>query len=83
MNATTRIEIPVERETARRLAGDRRRVEAIGRLVDRAVRPSVGDDPLVALLEATARRAGEAGLTDEDVDAELAAHKAERRGAHG
>lgn len=42
----------------------------------------IGGDPLVILLEATARRALEARLTDEDVDAELAAHKAER-GARG
>lgn len=78
MNETTRIEIPVEAETARALADARRR-EAVGRLVDRMVRPGHADDPLAALLEAAAHRAREAGLTDEDVDAELAVYNAERR----
>jgi hypothetical protein len=43
------------------------------------VRPSAKDDPLAAVLEATASEARELGLTDEDIDAELAAYNAERR----
>ena len=79
MNETTRIEIPVEIETARALIDARRR-EAVGRLVDQMVRPSPGGDPLAALLAVSARQVRESGLTDEDIDAELAAYNAERRG---
>jgi hypothetical protein len=79
VNETTRIEIPVEAETARALADARRR-EAVGRLVDRMVRPAAGDDPLAALLADAARQGRGAGLTDEEVDAELAAYNGERRG---
>ena len=78
MDETTRIEIPVEAETARALADQQRRA-AVGRLVDRLVRPRAADDPLAGLLEATARAARDAGLTDAEVDAELAAYNAERR----
>jgi hypothetical protein len=43
------------------------------------IRPSAKDDPLAALLEATAQAARDQGLTDEEIDAELAAYNAERR----
>ncbi len=78
MNGVVKIEIPVEPETARAL-GDPRRAQAIGRLVDRLVRPTAGDDALVAILEATRGAAHEAGLADQDIDAELAAYRAERQ----
>jgi uncharacterized membrane-anchored protein YjiN (DUF445 family) len=78
MNQVAKIEIPVEAETAAALSDARRR-EAVGRLVDRMVRPTRDDDPLAAILEATARQAREEGLTDEQIDAELAAYNAERR----
>ena len=64
MNQVAKIEIPVEAETAAALSDARRR-EAVGRLVDRMVRPTRDDDPLAAILEATARQAREEGLTDE------------------
>ena len=73
------IEIEVEPETARALA-DKRRMRAIGRLVDRLVRPTSGDDPLATVLLATRAAAREAGLTDEQIDAELASYRSERRG---
>jgi hypothetical protein len=38
-----------------------------------------GPDPLAAVLERTSRAAEAAGLTDEAIDAELAAYNAERR----
>ena len=79
MNEAAKIEIPVEAATAQALADARRR-EAVGRLVDRIVRPTREDDPLAALLEVAARRAREEGLTDAEIDAELAAYNAERRG---
>jgi hypothetical protein len=61
MNETTKIEIPVEASTAAALVGSRQR-EAVGRLVDRLVRPGA-DDPLIAMLDYTALAAREAGLT--------------------
>jgi hypothetical protein len=78
MNELVKIEIPVEPETARALA-DPRRMEAVGRLVDRMVRPRSSAERLRDLLEATRQSARDAGLTDEDIDAELAAFRAERR----
>ena len=48
MNQVAKIEIPVEAETAAALSDARRR-EAVGRLVDRMVRPTRDDDPLAAL----------------------------------
>ncbi len=77
MTKVSKIEIPVAEATAAALS-DERRLEAVGRLVDRLVRPGA-DDPLIALLERTAAEAQAAGLTSEDVEAELAAYNAERR----
>jgi predicted nucleic acid-binding protein len=79
MNEVVTIEIEVAPETAQALTDPRRR-QAVGRLVDRMVRPTVDDDPLAAVLAATRRAAREAGLTDADIDAEIAAYRAERRG---
>jgi len=78
MNQVTTIPIPVEAETAKALT-DPRRLAAVGRLIDRMVHPVGGDDPLAAILEAIARDARKAGLTDQDIEAELAAYNAERR----
>nr|WP_294551440.1 hypothetical protein [uncultured Rhodopila sp.] len=77
MNQTSKIEIPVTPATAAALS-DARRLEAVGRLVDRLVRPGA-DDPLIALLERTAAEAQEAGLTEDMINEELAAYNAERR----
>jgi hypothetical protein len=78
MKEVVKVEIPVEPETARAL-GDARRIHAIGRLVDRMVSPARGDDPLVAVLEATRRAARESGLTDKDIDDELEAYRTARK----
>jgi hypothetical protein len=78
VNQVTKVEIPVEAETAQAL-GDERRRAAIGRLIDRMVRPTAADDPLASVIEATSRQARERGLTDEEIDAELVAYNAERR----
>lgn len=77
MPQVAKIEIPVEEATAAALSDVRRR-EAVGRLVDRLVRPGA-DDPLIALFERTAAEAREAGLTEAEIEAELAAYNAERR----
>jgi len=78
MNQYAKIEIEVDRETAAALT-DPHRLDAVARLVDRMVRPSAKDDPLAAVLEATAADARAQGLADEEIDAELAAYNAERR----
>ena len=77
MNQVSKIEIPVDAATAAALS-DARRLQAGGRLVDRLVHPQA-DDPLIALFEQTAADAQKAGLTEADIDAELAAYNAERR----
>ena len=78
MNEVVKIEISVEPETARAL-GDARRKLAVEKLVDRLVRLPPGNDPLVGVLEATRQAAHDAGLTDDDIECELAAFRAERR----
>ena len=78
MTQMSKIEIPVEEATAAALSDARRR-EAVGRLVDRLVRPGA-DDLLAALFERTAAEVAQAGLADTEVEAELAAYNAERRG---
>ena len=77
MNQVAKIEVPVEQATASALT-DARRLQAVGRLIDRLVRPGA-DDPLIGLLETTAAEAGRAGLTDAEIEAELAAYNADRR----
>ena len=77
MNQASKIEIPVEAATAAALSDARRR-KAVGRLVDRLVRPGA-DDPLTALFERTAAEAHDAGLTAAEIEAELAAYNAERQ----
>ncbi len=52
MNQVSKVEIPVEEATAAAFSDSRRR-EAVGRLIDRLVRPGT-DDPLIAFFERTA-----------------------------
>jgi hypothetical protein len=76
---TVDVTIPVDPEAAATLVDARNR-QAVGRLVSRVLRPRAGPSPLaqaIAELKADARAAG---LTDADIDAELAAYNAERRG---
>ena len=79
MDRTVDVTIPVEPEAAAALTDARNR-EAVGRLVSRVLRPRSGPSPLaaeaIAELKADARAAG---LTDTDIDAELAAYNAEHR----
>ncbi len=78
MDSTVDVTIPVEPEAAAALADARNRA-AVGRLVSRVLRPHSGPSALaraVAELKAEARAAG---LTDADIDAELAAYNAEHR----
>lgn len=53
---------------------------ALERLVGALIEPGTAThDPLAAVLTAIGARAHEAGLTDDDIDAELAAYNMERR----
>ncbi len=78
MDTTVDVTIPVEPAAAAQLADARNR-EAVGRLVSRALRPRSGPSPLAEAIAELKVDARAAGLTDADVDAELAAYNAERR----
>ncbi len=78
MNELVRIEVAVDKATALAPA-ETHRLRALGRLLDRMVRRGA-DDPLAALLEVTASDATAAGLGEADIEAELGAYNAERRG---
>jgi hypothetical protein len=78
MNEVVKVEIPVDAEAAEALKDNARR-ERVGRLVSRIALLYRGMDALVEVLDRTSRRAQEAGLTDEDINAELAVYNAERR----
>jgi hypothetical protein len=72
MSQVSNIEIPVAAATAAALT-DSRRPAAVGRLVDRLVRPGA-DGPLIALLEQIAAETQAAGLTEAEIKAELTAY---------
>ena len=78
MNQFVKVEIPVEEAVAEALNDPGRR-ELVGQLVSRMLRPRKNGDPLAILLRQIKDEAHAAGLTDEAVDAELAAYNAERR----
>ena len=79
MTDTVLVQIPVSREAATALADEARR-ERIGKLVSDMLRPgSPADDPLAVLIAELKTEARAGGLTDEEIDAELAAYNAERR----
>ena len=76
MDDTVDVTIPVEPEAAATLADVRNR-EAVGRLVSRVLRPRAGPSPLAEAIAAMKADARAAGLSDTDIDAELAANNAE------
>jgi hypothetical protein len=78
MDKTVDVTIPVEPEAAVALADERNR-QAVGRLVSRVLRPSSGPTPLARAIAEMKADARAAGLTDADIEAELAAYNAERR----
>lgn len=78
MTRIVRIDIPVDEAAAEVLQDPGRRAR-VGRLVSQIARLYDGPDPLAAVLERTAQAAQTSGLSDEDIDAELAAYNAERR----
>ena len=78
MSDTIEVRIPVEPEVAAVLR-DKRNRRAVGRLVSRALRPRSGPDALARAMAELQAEARAGGLTDIDIDAELAAYNAERR----
>jgi hypothetical protein len=84
MDKTVDVTIPVEPEAAAALADIRNR-EAVGRLVSRVLRRGSGPTPLAQAIAEMKADARAAGLTDADIEAELAAYNAEQhdRGTAG
>ncbi len=78
MDDMVNVTIPVELEATAALAAAHNR-EAIGRLVSRVLRPRSGPSPLTRAIAEMKADARKAGLTDTDIDVELAAYNAERR----
>jgi len=77
MTGIVEVVIPVEAEAAAALTDTRKR-EAVGRIVSRILRPLPDHDPLLEAMERLSTDATAKGLTPETLEAELAAHKAER-----
>lgn len=82
MDNTVDVTIPVEPEAAAALVDARNRA-AVGRLVSRVLRPRSGPSALAQAITELKAEARAAGLTDTDIDADLAAYNAERRGRRG
>jgi hypothetical protein len=78
MEKTVDVMIPVEPEAAAALADARNRA-AVGRLVSRVLRPGSGPTPLAQAIAEMKAAVRSSGLSDAEIDAELAAYNAERR----
>jgi hypothetical protein len=78
MDNAVDVTIPVEPEAAAALADTRNR-EAVGRLISRILNPRSGPSPLARAITELKAEVKAAGLTDAEIDAELAAYNAERR----
>ncbi len=79
MDESVRIEIEVTPEAASILQDETRR-RSVGRMVSELVgRKPLDDHPLRRLFAEIKNDARADGLTDEDIDAELKRHRAERR----
>jgi hypothetical protein len=79
MEELVKVEIEVTPRAADALRDDARRKQ-IGEVISRLVAPANDtEDPLLAVFRDTQQAWRAAGMTDEDVDRELAAYNAERR----
>lgn len=79
MDDLVMVSIPVSREAAAALDDDSRR-RTVGKLVSDLLRPSTGqDDPLARLIATIKADVRADGLSDVDIDAELAAYNGENR----
>ena len=80
MTDTVMVEIPVTLDAAKALGNDPERRERVGKLVSNMLSPqSPSDDPLAGIFASIKTSARADGLTDEEIEAELAAYNAERR----
>ncbi len=75
MESTVDVTIPVEPEAAAALADARNR-EAMGQLVSRVLRPRFGPSLLAQAVAELKAEVRQVGLTDAEIDAELAAYDA-------
>ncbi len=80
MPDTVPVTLEVEAAAAVALTDARTRA-AMGRLVSRVLHPQPGPGELAQAIGDAKAEARTAGLTDADIDAELDAYNAERRGA--
>jgi hypothetical protein len=78
MDNTVDVTIPVEPEAAAALADTRNR-EAVGRLISRVLSRRPGPSPLAQAIAQLKAEVNAAGLTDAEIDAELATYNAEGR----
>jgi hypothetical protein len=78
MSDTVEVTIRVKREAAAALRDVRNR-DAVGRLISRVLRPHSGPSALARAIAELQAEARAAGLTDSEIEAELAAYNAERR----
>ena len=79
MSDSVLVQVPVSPQAAAALKDDARR-EKVGKLMSDLLRPPTpADDPLAALIAKIKTDARRGGLTDQEIDAELAAHSGERR----
>lgn len=77
MDGRIDVAIPVEPAVAKALEDPARR-EAAGRVLDNLLRGSAVRDALAEAIAAAKREARASGLADVDIDAELAAWRADR-----
>jgi hypothetical protein len=73
------VPIPLSVEAAEALRDDPAKLTMASGLLNDMLRASAHGDPLVGLMQAAGRKARASGLSESDVDAELAAWNAERR----
>jgi len=78
MDKTVDVAIPVEADVPAALADTRNR-DAVDRLVSRALRAKSGPSPLAQAIAELKTEVRKAGLSDADIDAELAAYNVGRR----
>jgi hypothetical protein len=79
MGDVVMVSIPVSPDAAEALRGEETKAR-LGKIVSRLLRPASPDaDPLLPLIAGLKAEAWAAGLTDDEIDAELAAYNAERR----
>jgi hypothetical protein len=78
MNKIVKVEIPVDIEAAEALRSPER-VEAVGRYVSWLLKSDRSRELLAEAIAEAKKEVHAAGLTDEEIDAELEAYNSERR----